>query len=553
MMHQRSAFKLLKASTAWGMFVFFCLFSAPAPAADYTVAVLPFTINGPQQYRYLSKGIADMLSTRLYEQDLIALADAQKIKDLTAQAQQDMDKQLAIRIGERLRAEYVGFGTVTIIGESLSLDATFVNLAEPEAPFTFSRQSEQVDSLIQHIDSLAREFKGHLLGDSPKSSPEDTTAASESAPIPDNQDGQSEDEGFFQVEQTDSPFIQMLEKQQKSRKFWQSQRFNMLINGFDVADVDQDGRNELVLASQNKVHIYRSEDKTLQPVQILNTSPRRYNIALDVADINENGYPEIFVTCLGEQEQRIKSFVLEYNGQNYQKTVQDAHWYYRVAPQAHGKPILLGQKQRALKDYSGEIFVLRPAENGYQADVRLLPDKDFNLLGVGYGYINKSANKNVVAYKPNNEIVIYDGTETEIWESADKYGGSTLYIDQGRTEPGEPNEKFYLPVPIRVLDIDGNGRNEVVTILNHEVLGSHLKTFRYYNKGQIVSLSWDGLGLALDWKTRELSGQVRDFRIADLNNDGRKELVALLIKEEGRIMFREPRCLIITYPLDQSQ
>ena len=102
------------------------------------------------------------------------------------------------------------------------------------------------------------------------------------------------------------------------------------------------------------------------------------------------------------------------------------------------------------------------------------------------------------------------------------------------------------------MDIDGNGQNEVVTILNHEFLGAHLKRFRYYNKGQIVSLSWDGIGLALDWKTRELSGQVRDFRIADMNNDGRKELVALLIKEEGRIMFREPKCMIISYPLDEE-
>lgn len=545
MMHHHSAYKLLTLLTAWGLFFSICLFSAPALAADYTVAVLPFKINGPQQYRYLSDGIADMLTTRLYEPEVIALADRQKVKELTQQAGQTMDKQLARHIGERLRTEYVGFGAVTILGQSLSLDATFLNTANPVEPFTFSRQSDKIDTLIQHIDSLAKAFKTHLLGESQQTASSPETTASE----PQTQSG---GEGFFQVEHTESPFIQMLEKQQKSRQFWQSQRFNMLINAIEVADVDQDGNNELILAGKEKIHIYHSTDKTLQPVQILNTSPGRYNISLDAADINGNGYPEIFVTCLGEQEQRIKSFVLEYNGQSYQRIVEGAHWYYRVSSQTHAKPVLLGQRQRSLKDYSGEIFVLRPGENGYQPDVRLLPDKDFNLLGVGYGYVNKTANKNVVAYKPNREIVIYDGTEAEIWESADKYGGSTLSIDQGKTEPGEPNEKFYLPVPIRILDIDGNGHNEVVTILNHEALGSHLKRFRYYNKGQIVSLSWDGIGLALDWKTRELSGQVRDFRIADMNNDGRKELVALLIKEEGRIMFREPKCMIISYPLDEE-
>ncbi|MCF8107965.1 MAG: VCBS repeat-containing protein [Desulfohalobiaceae bacterium] len=550
MMHQQSAFKLLTILGSWGLLFSVCLFSAPALAADYTVAVLPFKINGPQQYRYLSEGIADMLSTRLYEPEVIALADRQKIKELTQQTGQTMDKQLAMRIGERLRTEYVGFGTVTILGQSLSLDATFLNTANPVEPFTFSRQSDKIDELIQHIDSLAKAFKAHLLGKTQKTASSPETTASETTSEPQSQSG---GDGFFQVEQTESPFIQMLEKQKETRKFWQSQRFNMLINAIDVADVDQDGTNELILAGQEKVYIYRSTDKTLQPVQILNTSPGKYNIALDAADINGNGYPEIFVTCLGEQEQRIKSFVLEYNGQSYQRIVQEAHWYYRVSSQPHAKPVLLGQRQRSFKDYSGEIFILRPGENGYQPDVRLLPDKDLNLLGVGYGYVNKTANKNIVAYKPNNEIVIYDGAETEIWESPDKYGGSTLYIAQERIEPGEPRERIYLPVPIRILDIDGNGQNEVVTILNHEALGSHLKRFRYYNKGQLVSLSWDGIGLALDWKTRELSGQVRDFRIADMNNDGRKELVALLIKEEGRIMFREPKCMIISYPLDEER
>ena len=361
MMRHQSAFKLLTIITSWGLFFSICLFSAPALAADYTVAVLPFKINGPQQYRYLSDGIADMLSTRLYEPEVIALAERQKVKELTQQSGQTRDKQLAMRIGERLRTEYVGFGTVTILGQSLSLDATFLNVTNPAEPFTFSRQSDKIDTLIQHIDSLAKAFKAHLLGETQKTASSPEMTASETTSESQSQSG---GDGFFQVEQTESPFIQMLEKQQKTRQFWQSQRFNMLINAIDVADVDQDGNNELILAGQEKIHIYRSTDKTLQPVQILHTSPNRYNIALDAADINGNGYPEIFVTCLGEQEQRIKSFVLEYNGQSYQRIVQEAHWYYRVSPQHHAKPVLLGQRQHSLKDYSGEIFLMRPTERG---------------------------------------------------------------------------------------------------------------------------------------------------------------------------------------------
>ena len=72
-----------------------------------------------------------------------------------------------------------------------------------------------------------------------------------------------------------------------------------------------------------------------------------------------------------------------------------------------------------------------------------------------------------------------------------------------------------------------------------------LARFRAYNDSQIMALFWDGLGLAQDWRTRKLTGCIRDFAVGDFNNDGKDELVAAVILEEGRVIGTTPRCTVI--------
>ena len=531
----------------WSLLILgiFCVFPGRLLAAQYTIAILPFKINGPEKYRYLQEGIADMLSSRLYETDAIDIADSRQVEEL-ARPIDRIDSESARKIGERIRSDYVLFGTVTILGQSLSLDARGIPTSDSAEPFLFSRESSEIDSLITHIDALARDFKSELLG-------KRTAAQStQSAQAPSTGPSSQKEEDFFELE-PQSPFIQMLEKQQAGRQFWQSQSYKLLINGLDLGDVDQDGQLEVVFASREKVHIYRAEDDILSAVQVLPTSPGMNNLSLDVADINQNGYPEIFVSCLGQTNVLIKSFVLEYDGQKYQKIVQDSPWFYRVAKPSHTRPVLLGQRQEGKMKYTGEIHQLKATDQGYVPDFQLLPDEEVNLLGVGYGYVTKTADKNIVAYDQRNRLQVFGNSGNSIWKSDEKYGGSSLFMTQEKPEPGEPRERFYFPLRVRIVDIDENGQNEVVTIKNQDLLGEHLKRFRHYRKGQIVSFSWDGIGLAEDWKTRQLSGQVRDFCFGDLNNDGTRELVAVLIKDEGRVITQDPKSLIISYPLEEGK
>ena len=103
------------------------------------------------------------------------------------------------------------------------------------------------------------------------------------------------------------------------KNFWRSASFKHLINGVAIGDVDGDRKLETVVITPHVVMIYRSEQKKFFKTHEMAQSNQKYFIGVDVADINDNGYAEIFVTSLNSLKNSASSFVLEYDGKNYQR------------------------------------------------------------------------------------------------------------------------------------------------------------------------------------------------------------------------------------------
>ena len=78
------------------------------------------------------------------------------------------------------------------------------------------------------------------------------------------------------------------------------------------------------------------------------------------------------------------------------------------------------------------------------------------------------------------------------------------------------------------------------------------KASKFYDKGQITSLSWGQLGLVENWKTTEISGMVTAFRIGDLNRDGTPELIGSMGMTDF-IEFWKANSIVFSYDLNISQ
>ena len=134
------------------------------------------------------------------------------------------------------------------------------------------------------------------------------------------------------------------------------------------------------------------------------------------------------------------------------------------------------------------------------------------------------------------------------WESSDTYGGSSIYLEfpmEATARIGEHKEmdRRYLPLRILTRDIDGDGKSEVLVGRNLDAAGRLFSRVRIYKGGHIECLAWNDFGLATRWKTPEISGQISDYALGDINNDGKPELVFSVIQKIDSVIGK-PRSYV---------
>ena len=120
------------------------LFATAGSAADAVkkVAIFPFQMNAPGDLSYLREGIMDMLASRLSWAGKVEVIEKQAVKDALAGQQGMLNEAAAREVGTTLGADYVLFGSLTVFGDSVSIDAKMVALKEEKPPVTVYAQTK---------------------------------------------------------------------------------------------------------------------------------------------------------------------------------------------------------------------------------------------------------------------------------------------------------------------------------------------------------------------------------------------------------------------------
>jgi hypothetical protein len=354
--------------------------------------------------------------------------------------------------------------------------------------------------------------------------------------------------------QTPNPaFVPTAPAAGNQQTFWRSRSFKTLISGIDVADVDGDGNQEIVFATEDLVAVYQLQNgRLIKEAETAQTRTGSY-IGVDIGDVNGNGIPEIYVTGLASNRSRVQSLVLEYNGTDYQTISQGNSWYYRVAQTPDRGTVLLGQRHKAAADsiYRGTIHEMRWEGDDIVAGTELLRGGKTNLMGVAYGDVTQSGQSSIVAYSKEDRMRIYDSDKQMIVEDDDRTGGNMAFFNLPKVEPGDPNKQFF-PLRIRTVDIDRDGKTEIMVALHKELARSLMKDFRSFKNGRIELKEWNGLTFASKWKTQEFKGRVSDFVVGDFDNDGMDELLVSVVAKEGSIALMNAVSRIIAFDLNVS-
>ncbi|MBW2670794.1 MAG: VCBS repeat-containing protein [Deltaproteobacteria bacterium] len=287
-------------------------------AKPVQVAVVPFKINAEKDLSYLRDGIVDMLSSRLSWADKVMVINNQETEKALKTVAGPLNEIKAREMGAKLDADYVLFGSLTVIGNSVSIDAKMVDV---------SGEKETLSFVIPAINLFASDINEKEFGRvmetrrvAPVSGPSSTRTGQAQADVRAHPDkliaggiAGSELQGG-QKAAPDSAFIHTQSSESQSAQFWKSRNFKFLINGIAMGDVDNDGKIETVVVLDNNVLIYRTINNKLVKIKEIAKARNDHYIGVDIGDINNNGTPETIHLFLNMTVRNTKKSLTEHAG-----------------------------------------------------------------------------------------------------------------------------------------------------------------------------------------------------------------------------------------------
>jgi hypothetical protein len=493
----------------------------------------------------------------------VEVIEKQAVKDALAGHQGPLNESTAREVGSKLGVDYVLFGSLTVFGESVSIDAKMVGLKEDNPPVTVYAQTKGLSEVIPRINDFAQEINNKIFGrgtaavaSTPaqprfsKAHPE--TIMSGPAPGP----SRSDDTGSF---------VSLQSRETSDSDLFRSQRLKFPVNGMDIGDLDGDGRPEIVLLSTFKeVLVYHWDQGRLNKRGSFRGSARDRLVWVCLLDANHDGKDEIYVSNL--RGQRLSSYVLEWQGEELKELASELQWYFNRLNVPGKDTILLGQKKNTTDVFIPGIYRLHYAAGTYQSLEGISVPPKVNIFDFAQGDLDGDGKPETVFIGTREgleeRLYVVDDDGTRLWKSRDYYGATSNILEGERPDtshlPGSGGatvedevETYYIPSPLLLVDLNNDKRLEILANRNVSTGTRVLSRIRNFSDGEIQSLFWTGVELLPQWKTRPLRGMVVSYRLADMDGDGQDELVAAVVLEKET--FKKTKSMIYVYELDGAR
>jgi TolB-like protein len=536
-----------------------------------SVAVLPFSVHSAENIDYVRRGIGDMLSSRISVSEKIEVVSPDAV--LTA-LKETGGKELAMNdiysLGKKLNADFVVWGSITKIGNSLSIDGKLVDISAHKEALTIVTQIQNMDEVIPKITDFAQKIEAHILGaPSPTAgslpAPKEIVASSQ-PPTQTVREAEiisgmkSSKKGTFTAS-INPDFINAAQPID-SKSFWKSQQFSNEFKGMDIGDVNGDGLNETVIIDSHTVFIYQKKGSEFKLIQQITGKSYENYISVDVADINGNGIKEIIVSNYNRGI--VDSFIIEFRNGKFVTIASNLRWFMRVIDNASGIPLLLGQRRGVEQPFDTPIYEIRWQGEEYREGQKMRIPEGLSVYGLTLDKLGSSGMDKVIVLnqddylniyeqtdKPLSRVAIFGGSKELLWKSDDVFGGSNTYIDpinEGRKEASE-NDNVITYINLRIVTYDTNkdGKREIIIVKNISTAARTFQRIKLFTSAEVYNLEWDGMGMVENWRTKKISGYVADYQFKDIDNDGENEVVLALVLATGGLT--KGRSVVVSYSL----
>jgi TolB-like protein len=541
----------------------------------YTVAILPFSLHSAENIDYIKEGVDAMLSSRISSSDKITVMNKETLaEELKKSKSKDISVNDIYNLGAKLKSDFIVWGTITKIGNAISIDAKLTDISKEKPDIQLSSQSQTLDDVIPKINDFSERIVHHILGTTtlPSVSAAPTVPATPQVPGSMSRESQiiagmksGGKRGGTLTSVINSEYINAAEPFNR-KGFWMSQKIPTEFKGMAIGDVNGDGLNEVVLIDKNTVYIYQKTDKELKLIDKIKGKSYLNYLAVDVADINKNGVSEIFVTSLNNK--LVNSFVLEFKNGKFEVIASDIHYFLRVIDTTPEMPLLLAQGYGINKPFDSDIFEMIWKDGKYVTDQKMKIPYGLSIYGLTIDDLGVGGKEKIFALDEYDYLYILEKTtlplgrltsigftrDELIWRSDDVYGGSNNYFENlgnQNTDNTDSEKSAFVNLRILTFDTNNDGKKEIIIVKNLSSVGRIFKKLKLFTSSEIYNLEWDGMGMAENWRTKKINGYVADYAIKDIDNDGKPEICLALVLSVGASL--KDKSVVAVYELEPAQ
>lgn len=512
------------------------------------VAIFPFTMNSPQDLGFLQNGLFSMLSSRLADPGKVDVLDRETVNKALARANQSdatkgaLNESKARLLGADMGVDYILFGSLTHFGESVSLDASMVDINAKKPTLAFFEQSNNMGDVIPLVNSFAGDINQKIFN-------RNISNELYAQPVPQEPaaPGALQHAGGGAV--TGGGLMAM--QQGGAKGFSTHLKFDGVLGAMAVGDLNNDGQVQVVAATDSNLFLYKLVENHLVETQKLEFASTNRIVSLEVADINKNGYPEIFVTSLTIHLDGLQSFVVEYDGSNYITKGDSESIYYGLIKTPEGTQVLLGQDM-GRSPFNGRIQTMMATGDSYVKERRIRTPRNVSVLSFARGGVTSEDADEYVMLNEHGRLVLANNSGSADWDSTEKYGFTGhVWLMPKQDSDASYRDRVYLHPRIMFHDIGGDGKKELIVVRNNELGGGSFGRYKRFKNGHLEILAWNGIAMAPVFQTMPVQGWISDFAIADLDNDGMDELiVSVVTKTKLALLSSDKASNIISYKLE---
>ena len=146
--------------------------------------------------------------------------------------------------------------------------------------------------------------------------------------------------------------------------------------------------------------VFKYDGEKLSLFQKIETGYQHNFLTLDVADVNRNGFAEIIVTSVVEDD--LRSFILEYEEGKFRKITEKAGWFFRVLDHPKEGPTLMGQRMGSDGISVGPIYKFIWKKKSFEKGPKMPFPKETNIFGLALANIRE---------KDKSDLIVLDDLE----------------------------------------------------------------------------------------------------------------------------------------------